>query len=67
MHNIKIIHQLKDYILTNIDYEYIHFRFYWSWIKDKQIIHKGNQYYGVLMIVDENGIAIKTYGYELIN
>ncbi len=51
---------------ANISYNKIYFSFEWTWIKDKQIIHKGNDYYGMLMIVDEEGIPIKIYGYELV-
>lgn len=51
---------------ANISYNKIYFSFEWTWIKDKQIIHKGNDYYGMLMIADKDGIPIKMYGYELV-
>ncbi len=51
---------------AKIDYEYVTFEFNWSWIKDKQIIHKGNKDYGMLFILDKDGETIKMYGYELI-
>ena len=50
----------------NIDYKYVYFEFDWTWIKDKQIIHTGNEIAGILMIIDEEGNAIKMYGYEAI-
>lgn len=46
--------------------KYIQFEFDYMWIRDKQIIHKGNEYYGMLIILDDEGRAIKMYGYELI-
>lgn len=48
----------------NIDYNYAYFRFDWSWIKDKQIILKGNEMGGMLIITDADGKALKIYGYE---
>lgn len=50
-------------------YEYVDFTFYWTWIKDKQIIlSKGsNKNIGMLIIADEEGNPIKMYGYELVN
>ena len=48
----------------NIDYHYAYFRFDWSWIKDKQIILKGNEMGGMLIITDADGKALKIYGYE---
>jgi len=47
----------------NIDYEYVYFRFDWNWIKDKQIILRGN---GQLIILDDRGNTVGWYGYELI-
>jgi hypothetical protein len=52
---------------SRIDYGYAHFNFDWTWIKDKEIILKGNQYFGQLIILDKNGNALKWYGYELIS
>ena len=50
----------------NIDYQYVYFRFDWNWIKDKQIILRGNGDSGMLIIVDEDGNMIKMYGFERI-
>jgi hypothetical protein len=50
----------------NIHYRYAYFHFNWTWIRDKQIIHKGNQYGGTLFILDEDGNMLRGYGYELI-
>lgn len=52
---------------SKISYNIIHFDFAWEWIKDKQIIHRGNRDYGMLMIIDKDGIPVKMYGYECIN
>jgi hypothetical protein len=51
---------------AKIEIGYVTFHFDWNWIKAKQIIHKGNKYYGMLFILDEEGQAVKMYGYELI-
>ena len=48
----------------NIDYNYAYFRFDWSWIKDKQIILKGNAMGGMLIITDADGKTLKVFGYE---
>ena len=48
----------------NIDYNYAYFRFDWSWIKDKQIILKGNEMGGMLIITDADGKTLKVFGYE---
>ena len=52
---------------AKIEYNYVTFTFDWNWIKNKQIIHQGNKDYGMLFILDEEGQAIKMYGYELIS
>ena len=52
---------------TNISKGYVYFTFSWQWIKDKQIIHRGTDEYGMLTIVDEEGIPVKMFGYELMN
>jgi hypothetical protein len=52
---------------TRIDYGYAHFNFDWSWIKDKQIIHKGDYKGGILFIIDVEGNAVGMYAYELLN
>ena len=50
----------------NIDYQYVHFNFNWTWIRDKQIILRGNEDSGVLIIKDSEGNTIKMYGFERI-
>jgi hypothetical protein len=52
---------------SRIDYGYAGFNFNWTWIRDKQIILKGDEYRGMLIIADEDGKAIRWYGYELIS
>lgn len=52
---------------TNISKRYVYFTFNWQWIKDKQIIHRGNQYGGMLSVIDDEGYPVKIYGYELIS
>ena len=52
---------------TRIDYGYAQFNFDWNWIKDKRIILKGDEYLGMLIILDEDGRAVGMYGYELIS
>ena len=52
---------------TRIDYGYAHFTFDYTWLRDKQIIHKGDYTGGMLLIVDEDGIAVGMYAYELIS
>jgi hypothetical protein len=51
---------------AKIETNYVTFSFDWNWIKTKTIIHKGNKDYGMLWILDEDGEAVKMYGYELI-
>ena len=55
-----------DTMKTRIDYNYAHFEFEWSWIKDKELIMKGDEYAGMLIILDQKGRAVGMYGYELI-
>jgi hypothetical protein len=52
---------------TRIDYHYAHFNFDWSWIKDKEIVLKGNEYAGMVIILDQRGRAVGMYAYELIS
>ena len=52
---------------TRIDYGYAHFNFDWTWIKDKELIMKGDQYAGMLIVLDEKGRAVGMYAYELIS
>lgn len=51
---------------TNIDYQYVHLNFDWTWIKDKQIYLRGNKRAGMLVIVDADGNTVGMYGYEEI-
>jgi hypothetical protein len=50
----------------NIDYQYVYFTFDYTWLRDKQIIHNGNEMGGVLIIADDEGNVLKMYGYERI-
>jgi hypothetical protein len=52
---------------TRIDYHYAHFNFDWTWIKDKEIVLKGNEYAGMVIILDQKGRAVGMYAYELIS
>jgi hypothetical protein len=51
----------------NIDYQFVYFNFSYTWLRDKQILHSGDQYGGLLIILDSEGRQVKMYGYELIN
>jgi len=51
----------------SIDYKYVYFEFDWNWIKDKQIIHKGDEIGGALYILDSEGRLVRGYGYDLID
>ncbi len=51
---------------AKIEIGYVTFKFDWSYIKDKTMIHTGNKDYGMLWILDGEGQAVKLYGYELI-
>jgi len=51
---------------AKLNYNVIPFYFEWSWIKDKTILHKGGDRSGALIIIDEDGIPVKMWGYELI-
>ena len=50
----------------NIDYQYVHLNFNWNWIRDKQIILRGDENSGMLIIADEDGNMIKMWGFERI-
>jgi hypothetical protein len=52
---------------TRIDYGYAHFNFDWTWIKDKELVMKGDQYAGMLIILDDIGRAVGMYAYEMIS
>jgi hypothetical protein len=51
---------------TRIDFGYAYFNFNYLWLRDKQIVLKGDENMGMLIIVDEKGRAVAMYGYELI-
>ena len=51
-------------MMHNIDLHYAYFNFNWTWIRDKQIIHKGNKMGGTLIIADLEGNMVRMYGYE---
>jgi hypothetical protein len=50
----------------HIDYDYAYFNFNWTWIRDKEIIHRGNDMGGTLIIADSEGNILKMFGYERI-
>ena len=52
---------------SRIDYGYAHFNFDWTWIKDKELVMKGDQYAGMLIILDDRGRVVGMYAYELIS
>ena len=52
---------------AKIEIGYVTFKFEWSYIKDKTMIHQGNNDYGMLWVLDNEGKAVKAYGYELIS
>ena len=52
---------------SRIDYNYANFEFNYIWLRDKQIVLKGDEYMGMLIILDSKGNALKWYGYEMIN
>ena len=56
----------EDTMNTRIDYGYAHFNFDWQWIKDKEIVVEGDEYEGVLMIINDKGQMVGFYGYQLI-
>ena len=51
---------------TKLDYRYVYFNFDWNWIKDKEILHVGDEIMGALYILDKDGRIVKMWGYELI-
>ena len=52
---------------AKIEYNYVTFKFDWNYIKDKTIVHKGTKNYGMIWILDDEGRAVKAYGYELLS
>ena len=61
-----ITQTLVDIMKSRIDYGYAHFNFDWTWIKDKEIVVEGDEYEGVLMIINDKGQMVGFYGYQLI-
>jgi len=51
---------------TNIDYQYVHLNFDYTWLRDKRIILKGDETMGMLIILDDRGRAVGMYAYEQI-
>ena len=51
---------------TNIDYRYVHLNFDYTWLRDKQIILRGNSRAGMLVIIDADGRTVGMYAYEEI-
>ena len=51
---------------TNIDFQYVHLNFNWTYIRDKQIMIRGNEQAGMLIIADSEGKTLRMYGYERI-
>ena len=51
----------------NIDYKYVQLNFDYTWIRNKQIILRGNKYAGMLVIIDTDGRTVGMYGYEAID
>ena len=51
---------------TNIDYNYVHLNFDYTWLRDKKMILRGNVYAGMLVIIDVDGRTVGMYGYEQI-
>ncbi len=52
---------------TRIDYGYAHFNFDYTWLRDKEIVVEGDEYEGVLMIINDKGQMVGFYGYQLIS
>tara|TARA_B110000503_G_C6788757_1_gene266382 strand:+ start:199 stop:363 length:165 start_codon:yes stop_codon:yes gene_type:complete len=50
----------------NIDYKYVQLNFDYTWLRDKQIILRGNWEMGMLVIVDADGRTVGMYAYEQI-
>ena len=50
----------------NIDYRYVQLNFDYTWLRDKQIILRGNKRAGMLVIIDADGRTVGMYGYEEI-
>ena len=63
---IQIITTTMNTKYHHIDYKYVYFTFDWTWIRDKQIVLKGNETGGALFILDSEGNLVKGFGYERI-
>ena len=50
-----------------IDYDMVHLQLWWNEVKDKKLIHHGDEDEGVLIIADSDDIIIKIIGYEKID
>jgi hypothetical protein len=50
-----------------IDYHMVNFNLNWSEVKDKQIVWRGDEDSGVLIIAYPNGRVYKMFGYEKID
>jgi hypothetical protein len=50
-----------------IDWDYLQFHFGWNEVKDKQIIWRGDEESGVLIIAYPNGKVYKMFGYERVD
>jgi hypothetical protein len=50
----------------NIDYRYVQLNFDYTWLRDKEIILRGNSKAGMLVIIDVNGRTVGMYAYEEI-
>ena len=51
----------------NVSYNKVYFTFLWTWIKDKHIMHRGDEERGMLMIYDENNRVVGMWGYEAVD
>ena len=51
----------------NVSYNKVYFTFLWTWIKDKHIMHRGDEESGMLMIYDENNRVVGMWGYEAVD
>ena len=51
---------------TRIDYRYVHLNFDYTWLRDKELILRGNWEMGMLVILDVDGKTVGMYAYEQI-
>lgn len=59
-----LIPEMKNF---KIHKDKVYFTFLWSWIKDKHIMHRGDEEQGMLIIYDEDNKVVGMWGYESIN